>query len=64
MDISGNTCRIITLVDYARQTVLIPHVMDHKSVRQRKARRKDIHRMDKLCRVSNVIRPYMKSLVL
>ncbi|MGN6505547.1 MAG: type II toxin-antitoxin system HigB family toxin [Tepidisphaeraceae bacterium] len=31
MDIGGNTGRIITLVDYARQTVLITHVMDHKA---------------------------------
>jgi len=64
LDIGGNTCRIIPLVDYTRQTVLIPHVMDHKSVRQRKATREDIHRMAKLCRASNVIRPYMASLAL
>ncbi|MGN6726283.1 MAG: type II toxin-antitoxin system HigB family toxin [Tepidisphaeraceae bacterium] len=31
LDIGGNTGRIITLVDYARQTVLITHVMDHKA---------------------------------
>ena len=29
-DIGGNKYRIITLVDYTRQTVLITHVMDHK----------------------------------
>ncbi|MGC4033276.1 MAG: type IV toxin-antitoxin system AbiEi family antitoxin [Tepidisphaeraceae bacterium] len=33
-------------------------------LRQRKATRDDIHRMAKLCRVSNVIRPYMESLAL
>ena len=30
-DIGGNKYRIITLVDYTRQTVLITHVMDHKA---------------------------------
>ena len=29
-DIGGNRCRIITLVDYARQTVLVTHVLDHQ----------------------------------
>lgn len=29
-DIGGNKYRIITLVDYTRQTVLITHVMDHR----------------------------------
>jgi mRNA interferase HigB len=29
-DIGGNKYRIITLIDYIRQTVLITHVMDHK----------------------------------
>ena len=29
-DIGGNKYRIVTLIDYARQTVLITHVMDHK----------------------------------
>ena len=29
-DIGGNKYRIIALVDYVRQTVLITHVMDHK----------------------------------
>ena len=29
-DIGGNKYRIIALVDYTRQTVLITHVMDHK----------------------------------
>jgi mRNA interferase HigB len=29
-DIGGNKYRIITLIDYLRQTVLITHVMDHK----------------------------------
>jgi mRNA interferase HigB len=29
-DIGGNKYRIVTLIDYARQTVLIAHVMDHK----------------------------------
>ena len=29
-DIGGNKYRIIALVDYLRQTVLITHVMDHK----------------------------------
>ena len=29
-DIGGNKYRIITLIDYTRQTVLITHVLDHK----------------------------------
>jgi len=29
-DIGGNKYRIITLIDYLRQTVLITHVLDHK----------------------------------
>lgn len=29
-DIGGNKYRIVTLIDYMRQTVLITHVMDHK----------------------------------
>lgn len=29
-DIGGNKYRIITLIDYMRQTVLITHVMDHR----------------------------------
>ena len=29
-DIGGNKYRIITLIDYMRQTVFITHVMDHK----------------------------------
>ncbi len=29
-DIGGNKFRIITLIDYTRQTVLVTHVMDHK----------------------------------
>jgi mRNA interferase HigB len=29
-DIGGNKYRIIALIDYMRQTVLITHVMDHK----------------------------------
>ena len=29
-DIGGNKYRIVALVDYARQTVLITHVLDHK----------------------------------
>jgi mRNA interferase HigB len=29
-DIGGNKYRIITLIDYTRQTVLITHVMDHR----------------------------------
>ena len=29
-DIGGNKYRIIALIDYLRQTVLITHVMDHK----------------------------------
>jgi len=29
-DIAGNKYRIITLIDYARHTVLITHVLDHK----------------------------------
>jgi mRNA interferase HigB len=29
-DIGGNKYRIITLIDYARQTVLITHVLTHK----------------------------------
>jgi len=28
-DVGGNKYRIITLIDYRRQTVLITHVMDH-----------------------------------
>ena len=33
-------------------------------LRQRKATRSEIHRMAEICRVSNVIRPYMESLAL
>jgi mRNA interferase HigB len=29
-DIGGNKYRIVALVDYMRQTILITHVMDHK----------------------------------
>lgn len=29
-DIGGNKYRVVTLIDYTRQTVLITHVMDHK----------------------------------
>ena len=29
-DIGGNKYRVITLIDYTRQTVLITHVLDHK----------------------------------
>ena len=29
-DIGGNKYRIIALIDYARQTVLVTHVLDHK----------------------------------
>ena len=29
-DVGGNKYRIIALVDYVRQTVLVTHVMDHK----------------------------------
>lgn len=29
-DIGGNKYRVITLIDYIRQTVLITHVLDHK----------------------------------
>ena len=29
-DIGGNKFRIISLIDYTRQTVLITHVLDHK----------------------------------
>ncbi len=29
-DIGGNKYRVITLIDYRRQTVLIMHVLDHK----------------------------------
>jgi mRNA interferase HigB len=29
-DIGGNKYRVITLIDYLRQTLLITHVMDHK----------------------------------
>lgn len=29
-DIGGNKYRIVTLIDYIRQTVLITHVLDHK----------------------------------
>ena len=29
-DIGGNKYRIITLIDYLRQTVLITHVLDHR----------------------------------
>lgn len=29
-DIGGNKYRIISLIDYTRQTVLITHVLDHK----------------------------------
>ncbi len=30
-DVGGNKWRIITLIDYKRQTILITHVMDHKT---------------------------------
>jgi mRNA interferase HigB len=29
-DVGGNKYRIVALIDYARQTVFITHVMDHK----------------------------------
>lgn len=29
-DIGGNKYRVITLIDYARQTVFITHVLDHR----------------------------------
>ena len=29
-DIGGNKYRVVTLIDYQRQTVLITHVLDHK----------------------------------
>lgn len=29
-DIGGNKFRVITLIDYTRQTVLVTHVLDHK----------------------------------
>ena len=29
-DIGGNKYRVITLIDYTRQTVLVTHVLDHK----------------------------------
>jgi mRNA interferase HigB len=29
-DVGGNKYRIVTLIDYPRQTVLITHVLDHK----------------------------------
>lgn len=29
-DIGGNKYRVVTLIDYTRQTVLITHVLDHK----------------------------------
>lgn len=29
-DVGGNKYRVIALVDYVRQTVLVTHVMDHK----------------------------------
>lgn len=29
-DVGGNKYRIITLIDYARQAVLVTHVLDHK----------------------------------
>ena len=29
-DVGGNKYRIITLIDYVRQTLLITHVLDHK----------------------------------
>lgn len=29
-DVGGNKYRIVALVDYARQTVLITHVLDHR----------------------------------
>lgn len=29
-DVGGNKYRIVTLIDYTRQTILITHVMDHK----------------------------------
>ena len=29
-DIGGNKYRVITLIDYLRQTVLITHVLDHR----------------------------------
>lgn len=30
VDIGGNKYRVITLIDYTRQTVLITHVLDHR----------------------------------
>ncbi len=33
-DIGGNKYRIVSLIDYRRQTVLITHVMDHKEYDQ------------------------------
>lgn len=30
-DVGGNKYRIVTLIDYTRQTVLITHVLDHKT---------------------------------
>lgn len=38
-DIGGNKYRIITLIDYIRQTVLITHVMDHKEYDRNKWKR-------------------------
>lgn len=35
-DIGGNKYRIITLIDYTRQTVLITHVMGHKEYSRNK----------------------------
>jgi mRNA interferase HigB len=35
-DIGGNKYRIVTLIDYTRQTVLITHVMEHKEYSRNK----------------------------
>ena len=35
-DIGGNKYRILTLIDYLRQTVLITHVMDHREYDRKK----------------------------
>jgi len=35
-DIGGNKYRVITLIDYTRQTVLITHVMSHKEYSKNK----------------------------
>jgi len=35
-DIGGNKYRVITLIDYIRQTVLITHVMDHNEYSKNK----------------------------